>query len=135
MYTKLWAWNMDEYKSVIFLDTDMIVKGSLRNLFELMEINSNHKSKPPFEFAATGDIWAESFDTLFNAGFFVVRPNKETFEDFMTNKGKNLKYNGGIAMFLIDIDLAEQNFLNAYYKMSRVQLPYNYGMSIKSKLK
>jgi glycogenin len=95
MYTKLWAWNMTELDSIIFLDTDMIVKGSLRNLFEL--VTERHGELPPYEFAATGDVWPETFDTFFNAGFFVVRPSKETFDKFMERQGDNLKYDGGTA--------------------------------------
>lgn len=90
MYTKLWAWNMVHFRSIIFLDTDMLVKGSLRNLFELVA------HIPSLEFAASGDVWADRFDTLFNAGFFVVRPSRKVFHEFIGTKGAHLDYDGSI---------------------------------------
>lgn len=113
MYTKLTVFNLTQFKSVIYIDADMVVKGSLRNLFELVMdkiISSSVNSKTipaPFKFAAANDCWPENFDSLFNAGFFVAEPNGDLFDTWTRNRGSDVDYDG---------IMAEQNFLNAFFR-------------------
>jgi alpha-N-acetylglucosamine transferase len=120
MYTKLHVFNQsDRFDSIIYMDTDQIVKGSLRNLFELVVDTPDVPA--PFEFAAGADCWPESFDVLFNAGFFVLRPRSDKFAMWMLNQGSSEDYDGL---------MAEQNFLNAHFKYTRGLLPARYGMNL-----
>lgn len=118
MYTKLTVFNLTQFKSIIYIDSDMVVKGSLRNLFELVidkitiseETGQSVNSRiipAPFKFAAVNDCWPDDFDTLFNAGFFVMEPNAEMFKNWTINRGADVEYDG---------KMAEQNFLNGIFR-------------------
>jgi alpha-N-acetylglucosamine transferase len=94
LYTILRVWQLN-FKSVIYLDKNTLVKGSLRNLFEL--VTHRNGQLPVYDFAATGDVWPYNLDSKnFNSDFFVLRPSLDMFEKFFN---ENFFYYGGLFMF------------------------------------
>ena len=106
-WIKLRAWGLEQYDALIMLDADAVVTGSLSHLFNL-----------PTDFAITdyqGPHWK------FNSGGFVfLRPCKAVLDHMLD---------------LLDTDpelrfadsLAEQSFLNWYFKYTAVKLPMSYN--------
>lgn len=104
--TKLRAWEMEEYSKVLILDSDIILQSSLDDVFsdpgaQLMETKpgKGHKEdepKLPKEYLLSGiidynpnvpHIWpptdAGRRRGHFNAGFFMLRPDKTMFDYFV----------------------------------------------------
>lgn len=109
-YTKLSIWKLDNIgiKTAVYLDADTLVR---KNFDELWNI--------PFEFAAVPDIYVgdAGFTIGFNAGILLFHPSTDVFND-MVAKLETAKYS------LRD---AEQAFLNLYFGVEALRLPYAYG--------
>ena len=109
-YTKLGIWKLDQIgiKTAVYLDADTIVR---RNFDEIWDL--------PFEFGGVPDIYldARGFTPGINAGVLFFHPSTEIFND-MISKLETTKFR------LYD---AEQSYLNQYFGVQGVRLPYAYG--------
>ena len=106
-WVKLRAWGLEQYEALIMLDVDAVVTGSLSHLFNL-----------PTDFAITdyqGPNWKWN-----SGGFVFLRPCKAVLDHML---------------HLLDTDpelrftscLAEQLFLEWYFKFSAFKLPMSYN--------
>jgi len=107
MFTKLLLWNATQYDVITYFDSDMIALLPFDEVFH-----------SPAQFSAVGDYFDHSFTDKFNAGFFVLRPNHDTYNDIMSKIADTSKY---------DKQQAEQGFLNYYYRYTHARLPYKYN--------
>jgi len=108
---KLNLWKWTEYEKIVFIDADVVCKGSVQELLDM-----------PADFAASPDVWWYKLtDTLFNSGVIVFRPSMETFHD-MIPKVSDPNYHSP--------NDADQAFLNAYYKFRFFALPYKYNFNL-----
>jgi hypothetical protein len=92
VYTKLRAWELEEFDRVVLLDADTLV---LRNVDDLFE-------RPGF--AAAPDFFLPD---RFNSGVMVLAPSRDTFARMLEELASPLggpSYDGG-----------DQGFLNAFY--------------------
>ncbi|CAL1711420.1 unnamed protein product [Somion occarium] len=112
-FTKLRLWTLDQVgiQSLVYLDADTLVKKNFDELFGL-----------PFNFAAVPDVFYNyrGYTLAFNAGMLFVRPSSALF----TRMLKQLPY----ARFP-PVD-AEQSFLNHYFGIEAVRLPYAYNANL-----
>jgi alpha-N-acetylglucosamine transferase len=108
---KLHLWSWTEYEKILFIDADVVCKGSLADLWEM-----------PGDFAAAPDVWWNILtDNRFNSGVIVFRPSIETFHD-MIPKVSDPRYHSP--------NDADQAFLNAYYRFRYFGLPYKYNYNL-----
>ncbi|KAF8469902.1 nucleotide-diphospho-sugar transferase, partial [Gautieria morchelliformis] len=112
-YTKLNIWTLDSIgiKSLVYVDADTLVR---RNFVELFTL--------PYNFAAVPDIYRDhpGFTVEFNAGVLFLRTSTAVFEDMLSKIGT--------ARF--PPSMAEQAFLNAYFGLQAMRLPYAYNANI-----
>lgn len=87
VYTKLYIFQMTEYRKVVFLDADIMV---IRNMDSL--------------FSCPGFCASLRHSERFNSGVMSLEPSKETFEDMMKKIKEMPSYTGG-----------DQGFLNSYF--------------------
>ncbi|CAF0770588.1 unnamed protein product [Brachionus calyciflorus] len=104
-YTKLITINMTEYEGIVYMDTDILVIGDIKELFTFYKkidfIN--------YFIAVAQDTEADGKPRdRFNSGVFSVRPNSTEFSRLMRLRDTNIT----------DLSFAhgEQNFLNHCYK-------------------
>ena len=108
---KLHLWSWTEYEKIMFIDADVVCKGSIAELWDM-----------PGDFAASMDVWWNILtDNRFNSGVIVFRPSMETFHD-MIPKVSDPNYHHP--------NDADQAFLNAYYKYRYFSLPYKYNFNL-----
>jgi alpha-N-acetylglucosamine transferase len=102
-FTKLILWNMTEYKSVVYFDSDTFVINNIVSLLEVYKrINNTYK------IAVTKDIRGGKWMNTFNMGVFSIKPNRSEFNRLIQLKSdKNLKF---------ETKMSEQGFLNVVYK-------------------
>ncbi|KAJ8608818.1 hypothetical protein CTAYLR_009358 [Chrysophaeum taylorii] len=106
-YTKLRAWELEEYDRVVYIDTDAIVLEPLEELFELR-----------VDFAAAPDVFPPD---KFNAGVLVLRPSGRTFEAMMKAAPTAPSHDGGDTGFL-------NTFFNDWYTgPHETRLPFRYN--------
>ncbi|KAI0353092.1 nucleotide-diphospho-sugar transferase [Trametes cingulata] len=98
-------------KALVYLDADTLVRNNFDELFAL-----------PFNFAAVPDVYIDTpgFTVDFNAGVLFVRPSTTAFHDLVAhiNKAKYSHWE------------AAQAFLNVFYGVDTVRLPYVYNGNI-----
>ena len=113
-FTKLILWNMTEYKSVVYFDSDTFVINNIVSLLEVYKrINNTYK------IAVTQDIRGGNWVDTFNMGVFSIKPNRSEFTRLI-----NLKNDPN---FKFETTMSEQGFLNVVYKNQSVDLNgYNY---------
>lgn len=87
VYTKLKIFNMTNYRKVVYLDADTVVRKSIEDLFQCQKFCANLKHSERL-----------------NSGVMVVEPSRETFDDMMSKVNTLPSYTGG-----------DQGFLNSYY--------------------
>lgn len=116
-FTKLNLWNMTEFDSIIYLDSDTLVLDDISHLHALVE----DPLRTGFDFAAVADIWHGRFAYHFNAGVLVLHPCKFVFKEFMRTSRIAGNY---------DPVMAEQAFLNAFYQLRYLQLPLIYNVNL-----
>ncbi|KAL7746984.1 hypothetical protein RI367_007696 [Sorochytrium milnesiophthora] len=105
-FTKLRAWELEEYAHILMIDSDAYVRHPVQQIFCL---------DAPF---AMGD----TFFTGFNNGVSYLSTSKETFESMVVAMKDTTKY---------DVYFAEQAFLWAYWKDRRhVRLPYSWNVDL-----
>ena len=110
-YTKLSLWNFDNYDFIMYLDCDTLIRKSVDFLFDIMATG--------YDLGVVGDIHPGGFRTTFNAGMMILRPNKTVFRSFIT-EGPKLDY---------DPTMAEQEFLNTWYRNKVIRFPYVYSLN------
>ncbi|KAF4604324.1 hypothetical protein EYR40_001503 [Pleurotus pulmonarius] len=117
-YTKLNVWGLDKQgiDRLVYLDADTLVRRNFDELFDL-----------PFSFAAVPDVYSsgipQAFRLGFNAGVMAIRTSSAVLRD-MKNNIETARY---------PIGQAEQAFLNLYYGVKAVRLPYIYNAVISIK--
>jgi alpha-N-acetylglucosamine transferase len=108
---KLHIWTWTQYEKIIFIDADVLCKGSFAELF-----------KVPGDIAASPDVWWDVLvDNKFNSGVLVIRPNLEEFRSlFKAVSDPNMHSPND----------ADQAFLNSYYSFRYFGLPYKYNFNL-----
>ena len=102
-FTKLELWNMDEYEANIYFDSDTFV---IQNIDEFLNMYKNFQAK--HKIGVTRDIRAGVWQTTFNMGVFIIRPNRTEFSNLIRLKNdENFKF---------ETTMSEQGFLNEVYK-------------------
>lgn len=123
-WNKLRMWEWEEYDRLVYLDADMVVRYSIDELFNL----------PPAPLYAVGDCYGgreteeernsccyfypDQRPDYFNAGFYVMAPDKEQFAEIKATLAKGTVQSGRFA---------EQDFLNNYFKGKWKSLPYTFN--------
>ncbi|KAL6305164.1 nucleotide-diphospho-sugar transferase [Sparassis latifolia] len=112
-YSKLRLWTLDTIgvRALVYLDADTLVRRNFDELFSL-----------PYAFAAVPDVFLDSraFASSFNAGVLFLRPDSAVFEDMLPK----------IATAAYPAEDAEQSFLNHYFGMQALRLPYAYNANL-----
>lgn len=111
-YTKLNLWNFTEWDSILYMDSDTLVKESICGVFELTEVPG------PWGLLAVKDP-SKDVAMPFNAGVMGIKPDALVFAD-MLEKGPKIDYKPVYA---------EQSFLNAYFKDNYLGLPLTYNFN------
>lgn len=107
-YTKLRLWQLVEYDTVVYVDTDALVLESIDELFAL-----------DCDFAAAPDIFPPD---KFNAGVLVARPDAAVFAEMLRRVPEIVSHDGGDTGFLNCI------FEDWFSGSSRVaRLPFRYN--------
>jgi alpha-N-acetylglucosamine transferase len=102
-YTKLNIFSLIEYKSIIFLDADIIV---LKNIDCLLSLPT---------FSASPDWGKRLVSNRFNSGLLVIQPDQSTYLDMIKNIDSISSYDG-----------SDQGFLNNYFKnYHKLDFTYN----------
>ena len=106
VYSKLNCFDFDNYKKMIFLDSDIVVLKNVNNLFKI-----NGK------YIGCQDEFLKIRENLnvFYSGFFIYEPSKKTFKD-MLEKIKITK----------SFDNGDMGFLNEYFKNDFKSINKNY---------
>lgn len=96
---------MQQYETIVFIDSDCLVLKDVSNLLELNKVYTESESL----IAAAPDLLPPNH---FNSGVMVVRPSAKVFE---TMKGH--------AKLLTTYDGSDTGFLNAYFNTWNTELP------------
>lgn len=89
VFTKLRAWELEEFEKVVLLDADMVVMRNLDSLFERPEL------------AAAPDFLRPD---RFNSGLMVLEPSRDKLAGMLGSLSESATYDGG-----------DQGFLNTYF--------------------
>lgn len=116
-FTKLTLWNMTQFDSIIYLDSDNLVLDDIAHLHELVA----DPSRTRFEFAAVADNWHGKFAYHFNAGVLVLHPSAAVFNELIRTMSLPGNY---------EPTMAEQAFLNAFFQLRYLQLPLIYNVNL-----
>jgi len=123
-WNKLWMWEWEEFSRLVYLDADMVLCRNVDHLFTL----------PPAALYAVGDCYGgretqeersacchftpDAQPQYFNAGFYVMTPNKAEFAAM----------HAALAAGSVEVGrFAEQDFLNGYFNGRWRPLPYIYN--------
>lgn len=108
---KLHIWSWTQYEKILFVDADVLCKGSFAELFQV-----------PGDIAAAPDVWWNILtDYKFNSGVIVIRPNLEEFRSLFKAVSDPKMHAPNDA---------DQAFLNNYYQFRYFGLPYKYNLNI-----
>jgi inositol 3-alpha-galactosyltransferase len=127
-YTDCWCklrlWEFEEYSRLVYLDADMIVLKNIDHLFHTVGFHAALDCTAGRHNQAERDacpLFKGATMRYFNAGMFVMTPNKRQMEAFEVHLATG--YHG----FL---EYAEQDFLNDYYTRFQgwIQLPPSYNL-------
>ncbi|CAF0879724.1 unnamed protein product [Didymodactylos carnosus] len=123
-FTKLTLWSFTQYDSIIYLDSDTVVMNDISHLHHLV----SNPFRTGFEFAAATDNWFGTYIYKFNAGVIVLHPSKLVYNELMRVYNIPDNYNP---------IMAEQEFLNQYFRLRYLELPtiYNMNMAVYSSYK
>jgi alpha-N-acetylglucosamine transferase len=117
-FTKFRLWEMIEYESCTYLDTDCLVIRNIDHLFNVHKLFHPKNQK----IGACRDFYADKFTDTFNMGVFVVKPDKAEFERLVSLKNN--------ASFKFRADLCEQGFLNKVYKDQWYEISFEYNANL-----
>lgn len=115
-FTKIRLWNMTEYSTVVYLDSDTL---ALKNFDELFNMG--------IEFGAALDFAVSGPKNTLNAGVLVIKPNTTTFMDLTEHIKKD--FDAGE----YDLEKMDQAFLANYWDKrawTKIPFKYNYNMVI-----
>ena len=104
-YTKFQLWNLDMYDSIIYLDWDTWVTGSIAGLWDYM---------PQIDKVAAV---RDTVGPVFNSGVLLLRPDPKTFQNLVDLAKVHVSYNNG-----------DQGLLNKYFYNKTEWLPYEYNV-------
>lgn len=108
---KLHIWTWTQYEKILFIDADVLCKGSFAELFQV-----------PGDIAAAPDVWWNILtDNKFNSGVIVIRPNLQEFRSLFKAVSDPKMHSPNDA---------DQAFLNNYYKFRYFGLPYKYNFNL-----
>lgn len=108
---KLHIWTWTQYEKIVFIDADVLCKGSFTELLQM-----------PGDLGASPDVWWNILtDNKFNSGVIVIRPNLEEFRSLFRCVSDPKMHSPNDA---------DQAFLNNYYKFRYFGLPYKYNFNL-----
>jgi glycogenin glucosyltransferase len=117
-FTKLILFNMTEYKSVVYFDSDVFVINNIEPLLNVYKQLDNQNTK----IACTRDIRASVWQDTFNMGVFSIRPDHEEFKRLIEMKSDaNVKF---------ETAMSEQGFLNVVYKNKWLEFGFEYNANL-----
>lgn len=110
-FNKLHLWTWTQYEKVIFVDADIICKGSFADILDM-----------PGDLAASPDVWWNKLvDNRFNSGVLVLRPNVDEFRLLSRAVSDPKMHNPWEA---------DQAFLNSFYQFRYYGLPFKYNFNL-----
>lgn len=111
MFTKLRIWTWTEYERILYLDSDILCRGSITELFRYN-----------LTFSACLDVYPWKLDTRMNMGVMLIKPNISEF--------RQLLYDSHRHKYKYSREFAEQAFL--YYQLHSdvINLPYMYNVNL-----
>jgi len=120
LYTKLQAWTLVEYESVLFLDLDTLVIGDIAPFFTywLPKMNLEGKALASVQDRPNSfnPWWSSNYENrVFNSGVMLLKPSLDTFFYLV---------NGLALMQYKSFGLGDQDYLNAALGASRMELPF-----------
>lgn len=111
-WTKLRIFSLQQYETILYIDSDCLVLKDLSHLFALNKVYTVSEAL----IAAAPDILPPHY---FNTGVMVVRPSTAVFETMQRN-----------ASFLTTYDGSDTGFLNAYYPTWYTDFPPDARLSV-----
>jgi hypothetical protein len=118
MYSKLLFWLMEEYRAILYVDADTLLVRQYTNVFSF---HVRRMVDSGLTIGMGTNNLARSDD--FNAGVILLIPNRTEFQLLITS----------IHTLSHDVTLAEQNYLNQYYKNRIYKLPFEYNAMVSVK--
>ena len=116
-FSKLILWNMTEYKSLLYFDSDTFVIKNINNL-----LNSFQYLNDSLRIGCTRDIRSGKWQSTFNMGIFTIKPNKTEYERLIRLKDdQNLKF---------ETKMSEQGFLNVVYQNQWYDFGFIYNANL-----
>ena len=119
MYSKLHVWSFVEYELALFLDLDTMVIRPLEPVFGKL----SQLSPAPIAMGYDKFPHNASSTTGFNAGVMLVRPNATLFRELTAS----------ISTLEHDPSMAEQNYLNAFFRGRVRPLPFAFNAMVSVK--
>lgn len=104
-WTKLRIFSLQQYDTILYIDSDCLVLGDVSNLLELNKVYTESEAL----IAAAPDILPPN---QFNSGVMVVRPSTQVFEAMQRH-----------ASLLTTYDGSDTGFLNAYFNTWFTEFP------------
>eukprot|EP00808_Paulinella_micropora_P031986 g39500.t1 len=111
-YTKLRLWQLEQFKRIVYLDADTVVKEPIEELFAL-------RLDPALRFAAAPDLLPPDH---FNAGMLVVEPDRQVFRRMLLTMARLPSYDGGDTGFL---NAFFPSWYTSSYRDTRLSFGYN----------
>lgn len=74
-FNKIWAWDMEEYERVLYMDADLILNRPMGDIWD------DPHAWPESGLAATPDYWINDQGVYFNSGLLMLRPNRTILEE------------------------------------------------------
>lgn len=103
-FTKLELWAFEEYEANIYFDSDTVVVGNIDTFLGLYKNFETGKHK----IGVTRDLRYGKWQTSFNMGVFVIKPNRTEYK-YLIGLKNNESFN-------FETKMSEQGFLNEAYK-------------------
>lgn len=107
-FTKLRAWQLIDYKKIIYSDSDFIYTRNSDDLCNLPSVVNAGRN-----FVTLSEDWTDP--EFFNAGFMVISPSSETFCEMIDESKKFKSETGG-----------DQPFQNHYWRNKWTELDYKF---------
>jgi hypothetical protein len=116
-FTKLQLWRMLEYDSVVYFDSDCFIVG---NIDRMLDVHKSFSSEQ--KIGVTRDIRKGEWQSTFNMGVLVVRPNLSEYKRLLRLKeDPNVRF---------EVDMSEQGFLNVVYEKKWFEIGFEYNANL-----